>query len=206
MKQIRNIIFDLGGVLLNLDYNMTTEAFVALGYSQFGDLFSQFKASPVFEDFETGRISEVDFLNYLSGIAPLQVTHRQIIHAWNAMMLDYRIETLPVLEALSKKYNIFLLSNTNAIHLRFFRDIFFRDTGKENFDGYFQKAWYSNEIGMRKPYAETFAFALKEGNMVASETLFIDDTVPNIEAAARLGIQTHLLLPEKRIGGLGFLG
>lgn len=203
MKPVKNIIFDLGGVLLNLDYNKTTAAFIALGYEQFGDLFSQCKASPVFEDFETGRISEEGFLDHLSSLSSRPVSHQQIISAWNAMMLDYRTATLPILEDLSSKYNLYLLSNTNSIHLRFFREIFLRDTSMNNFDSYFLMTWYSHEIGLRKPYPETFAFALAEGNMDAEETLFIDDSLANIEGAARLGIQTHLLLSNERIEGLG---
>ena len=78
MKPVKNIIFDLGGVLLNLDYNKTTEAFIALGYEQFSDLFSQFKASPVFEDFETGRISEEGFLDHLSSLSSIPVSHQEI--------------------------------------------------------------------------------------------------------------------------------
>ena len=202
MKEIKNIIFDLGGVLLDLDYNKTTEAFIALGYRQFGNLFSQYKVSPVFEAFETGRISEGDFLEHLSSMSPSPVSHQQIIIAWNAMMLDYRTATLPILEELSGKYNLYLLSNTNSIHYRFFREIFTRDTGKATIDVYFRKAWYSHKIGLRKPYKETFEFALKEGKMEAGETLFIDDSINNIEGAARLGIKTHLMLAGEGIGDI----
>ena len=199
MSAIKNILFDLGGVLLDIDYNKTTEAFKAIGYANFDDLFSQYRASPVFEALETGKIQEKEFLKDIAALSTRPVTEQAIINAWNAMMLEYRTETLPILETLSSKYNLYLLSNTNSIHLRFFREIFTRDTGKATLDVYFRKAWYSHEIGLRKPYTETYAFVLQQGNMVPEETLFIDDSINNIEAANKLGIKTHLMLPEERI-------
>lgn len=193
MPSIKNIIFDLGGVLLNIDYSKTIHAFEALGHPQFEVQFSQTMASPLFEDLETGRITEDDFLTHISARLNKTVTNQQIITAWNAMILDFRTDCLPVLESLSRHYQLYLLSNTNIIHLKYFREIFTRDTGKPALEDYFIKAWYSHEIGLRKPHREIYEFALKEGKMVAGETLFIDDLSQNIEGAKTLGIQTRLL-------------
>lgn len=203
MQDIKNIIFDLGGVLLNIDYNKTTEAFKAIGYTKFDNLFSQHSASPLFEALETGRIDEKDFLKDISLLSAVPVTDEQIITAWNAMMLSFRKECLPFLEELSAKYNLYLLSNTNSIHLKCFQEIFTRDTRKPLLDGYFNKAWYSHLVGLRKPYPEIYEFALQQGGMVPAETFFIDDTAANIETAQNLGIKTHLLLPTERIEQLG---
>ena len=203
MRSIKNIIFDLGGVLLDLDYNKTTEAFKAIGYTQFDDLFSQHNASTLFEALETGRIPEKDFLKEMALLSPFPVTDEQIITAWNAMMLDFRKDSLGLLEEFSAKYNLYLLSNTNSIHLKCFKQIFTRDTGKPLLDAYFTKTWYSHLVGLRKPHREIYEFALQEENMKAEETFFIDDSINNIEAAKELGIKTHLLLPGERVGQLG---
>ena len=104
-----------------------------------------------------------------------------------------------VLKTLSANHNLYLLSNTNSIHLKYFQKIFTRDTGQSLLDGYFSKTWYSHVIGLRKPNKEIYEFVLQEKNLKAEETLFIDDTSDNINAAMELGIKTHLMLPHERI-------
>lgn len=203
MQGIKNIIFDLGGVLLNIDYNKTAEAFKAIGYTEFDNLFSQHNASPLFEALETGKVEEKGFLKQMRSFSFQPVTDEQIITAWNAMMLSFRKECLVFLEELSTKYNLYLLSNTNSIHLKCLQEIFTRDTGKPLLDVYFNKAWYSHLVGLRKPHPEIYKFALQEEDMVPAETFFIDDTAANVETALNLGIKTHLLLPNERIEQLG---
>ena len=204
MKQgIKNIIFDLGGVLLNIDYNKTAEAFRKIGYLNFDQMFSQYRASPLFEALETGKISENEFLECMARLSTLPVTPDAIIGAWNAMMLDFRAESLLTLETLSKKYRLYLLSNTNSIHLSRFRKIFTRDTGKPILDDYFSRTWYSHEIGLRKPHREIYEYVLQQAIMMPHETFFIDDSINNIETARALGIMTHLLLPGEKIEQLG---
>lgn len=202
MEGIKNIIFDLGGVLLDIDYKKTTAAFEAIGYRDFEKMFSQYKLSPMFEDLETGKIPEDEFLENLIRLSTLSVTRKAVLDAWNAMLLEFRTESLVNLTELSGKYELYLLSNTNSIHISAFRKIFTRDTGKPTLDDYFRKAWYSHEIGLRKPYREVYEFVLREGNMEPGETFFIDDTTSNIEMANEIGIRTHLLKPGERIGQL----
>lgn len=202
MEGIKNIIFDLGGVLLDIDYKKTTAAFEAIGYRDFEKMFSQYKLSPMFEDLETGKIPEDEFLENLIRLSTLSVKRKAVLDAWNAMLLEFRTESLVNLTELSGKYELYLLSNTNSIHISAFRKIFTRDTGKPTLDDYFRKAWYSHEIGLRKPYREVYEFVLREGNMEPGETFFIDDTTSNIEMANEIGIRTHLLKPGERIGQL----
>ena len=110
----------------------------------------------------------------------------------------FRSETLKTLEQLRKKYKLFLLSNTNSIHLNVFKKIFTADTGLPSLDVYFDKCYYSHIIQMRKPYESTYRFVLEDAGIKAEETLFIEDSIQNIEGAITVGIQTHLLLaPEK---------
>jgi len=205
MSEIKNIIFDLGGVLIDIDYNKTINAFKELGIPNFEEMFSQFKASDLFEKLETGDISEEDFYSTLKKDIPVPVTDLQIENAWNAILLDFRKESLDYLTFLQPKYNLYLLSNTNSIHYRSFQNLFKKETGKPSLDIYFIKAWYSHLIHLRKPYAAIYDFIVKEESLNPKETLFIDDSINNIESAAKVGLQTHLLLPEERIENLGII-
>ena len=120
-----------------------------------------------------------------------------IKNAWNALLIDFRIPSIEWLKQIKNKYRIFLFSNTNQIHHDAFMEIYRNQTGDADFDGYFEKAYYSQHIGMRKPNPEPFLYILKEQNLLAAETLFIDDTIKNIETAQSLGLQTvHLQWPQ----------
>ena len=202
MYSIKNIIFDLGGVLLDIDYKKTTNAFIELGVTDFDSMFSQFQSDALFTRLETGTISEADFFDCLRKTIPHSVTDAQLETAWNALIMQFRIESLACLEQLASRFNIYLLSNTNSIHLRYFRQSFTQETGKANLDNYFRTAWYSHLVGLRKPEKEIYEFALADAGILASETLFIDDSINNIEAAAAIGIKTKHLLPGEKIENL----
>ena len=204
MAETKNIIFDLGGVLLDINYQKTIAAFENLGLENFGDMFSQFKADALFEKLETGELSDTDFYSAIKKRTKSAVTNTEIDHAWNALILHFRIESLNMLEKLSNKYKLYLLSNTNSIHLKCFKKLFTQETGKASLDSCFIKAWYSNELGLRKPGAKIFEFVLREESLNAAETLFIDDTFSNIETAQKLGFKTHHLLPTQKIELLDF--
>ena len=199
MGEIKNIIFDLGGVLLNIDYNKTAVAAEQLGITNFQEMYSQVNADSLFENLETGVISETVFYETIKKRIPHTVSNQQIAEVWNAMLLDFRKDSLAFLGPLSSKYKLYLLSNTNSIHLSRFHEILARETGLPSLDRYFTKTYYSNLIGLRKPGKEVFYYVLKDGNMTPGETLFIDDTVLNIESAAAIGIRTWLLRPGEKI-------
>ena len=199
MTETKNIIFDLGGVLLDIDFQKTIDAFKKLGIENFEEMFSQINADELFEKLETGNITEPDFYSAIKSRAKTNISDAEIDGAWNALILKFRTESLQYLETLSKSYKLFLLSNTNSIHLQYFKQLFTEQTGKPLLDAYFIKAWYSNEVGLRKPGSEIFEFVLQEEKLIAGETLFIDDTLINIETAKKLGFKTHHLLPTEKI-------
>jgi glucose-1-phosphatase len=204
MAALKNIIFDLGGVLLNIDYNKTKLSFEELGFNDFDHMYSQYSADMLFSQLETGKISNEHFCDYLVKKAGGKINADQICTAWNAMLLDFRKDSLGFLEQLSKTYRLYLLSNTNAIHLQAFGEIFTRETGKASLNDYFTKAYYSNEIGLRKPNEDVFEFVLKDAGITAAESLFIDDSYNNIETAQKLGFKTHLLLSGETIEELHY--
>ena len=199
MKNIKNIIFDLGGIFIDIDYFKTEKAFTDLGVVNFHEKFTQHHADPLFEDLETGHITPEQFYNALRNTTVPKPEKEQIRDAWNAMLGGFDLRKLEWLETIKSKYKIYLFSNTNKIHYDAFQETFRKQTGKQNFDDYFIKAYYSHTLGLRKPYPESFKTLLKQENLVASETLFIDDTPKNIEGAKKAGLQTELIQAPKTV-------
>ena len=197
MGNIKNIIFDLGGVILNIDYLLTEKAFIQLGITNFSAFYNQHKSSLLFEQLETGNISPEEFYNTFRKITKNSLSNLQIQTAWNAMLLNLPKERINWLLEIKTKYNIFLYSNTNQIHYNCFIDLANNATPSKNFDELFIKAYYSHICGFRKPYKESYLKIVEEQNLQPKETLFIDDTLVNIEGAKLAGLQTlHLLYPK----------
>lgn len=196
---IRNIIFDFGGVLLNLDFKKSFDAFEALGFNNFDEMYTQHAADELFQSLETGKISPDAFYKKLNEVAPKPVTDQQLTTAWNAMLVDYRKESLDFLTSLKSKYNLYLLSNTNEIHYNAFSKMLSEKTSYKSLESFFVKAYYSHRVHLRKPDIEIFEFVLNDAGITAEETLFIDDSFSNFPNAEKLGIKTHLLLPEESI-------
>lgn len=203
MEKIENIIFDLGGVLLDIDYNLTRNAFEQLGVLNFDEMYSQAGADQLFQKLETGKISEESFYKELNRRTGLNLSPEAIRLAWNAILLNFRESSLQFLDSIRPKYKIFLLSNTNCIHHTSFSKIFFNKNREKSFEKYFDKVFYSFEIGLRKPDGICYDWVLKEIGVDPGKTLFIDDSYQNIEAAKKVGLQTVHLDEGKYIENLG---
>jgi putative hydrolase of the HAD superfamily len=193
IQGIRHIIFDLGGVLLNLDYTRTEKAFIELGIHNFNELYSQLRQTSLFDDWEIGRITKDEFLNKLIEIAPAGTTADQVIYAWNAMLMDFPMRRLQLLQQLRAHYDLLLLSNTNELHELAFNEILLQSHGLPGLGVFFDKVYYSHRIGMRKPGQEVFRYILEENGFKPEHTLFIDDSPQHIETAKSLGIQAIYL-------------
>lgn len=198
-KEIDAIIFDLGGVILNLDYQITIDAFEKLGIPDPASLFSQKSQTSFFDDFETGQITENTFLQEVKALIPRQVSYEEIINAWNAMLLDFPLNRFEFLAALKSEKRIFLLSNTNKIHMDWFKEYVNKLFGKNVFFELFEVAYLSNEIGLRKPNTEVFDYVISQNNLVPEKTLFIDDSPQHLEGAEKSGIQTIWLQKGEEI-------
>ena len=194
---VKNIIFDLGGVLINLDYQLTRKAFENLGVANFNDLYTQHHANPLFEQLEVGAIEPEAFYEALRETTGLTLTNRQIETAWNAMLLDFPVERLHWLSQIKNKYNIYLFSNTNAIHYNAFTTRYAQTAHlvglNPNFNHFFREAHYSHTLGQRKPEVAAFEAVLAKSGLDSAQTLFIDDTLLNIEGAQKAGLQTIFL-------------
>jgi len=187
------IIFDLGGVIINLDYQLTIEAFKKMGIVNFEEMYTQAKQNNLFDDFETGKISSQHFINSLLPFLPSGTSANKVVHAWNAMILDFPKKRLELLDQLNSKYRVFLLSNTNDIHLQAVNRSLANTTDRK-LTSYFEKVYLSHEIKLRKPHKEIFELVCNEQNLNPTTTLFIDDTIGHINGANSIGLQgIHLI-------------
>ncbi|OIP00436.1 MAG: hypothetical protein AUJ98_07785 [Bacteroidetes bacterium CG2_30_33_31] len=190
---IKNIIFDLGGVILNIDYNKTSEAFRDLGLIDFDNLYSQSEQSHLFDKFEKGLISENDFRENIRIFSKINLTDFQIDSAWNAMLLDLPAERIQILMTAKKNYRTFLLSNTNIIHLRSYTENLYKKHNIKSLSELFEKEFFSHEIHLRKPDIESFNYLIKSADIDRKETLFIDDSIQHIEGAKIAQLHTFFI-------------
>jgi glucose-1-phosphatase len=203
MAEIKNVIFDLGGVLLNLDLAKTLNAYKGMGLHYIEDLFRIGHAESFFKQYETGGINDEEFIESIVRLEGNTGKHEQVIEAWNAMLLDFPPDRVEWLKELGKRYRLFLFSNTNAIHLLQFQKAF-RDVYGFEMDDLFEKAYYSHVVRLRKPDAEAYRHVLTENNLVPEETVFIDDALVNVEAANSVGIRGIHLKPGMSVVELKF--
>jgi len=194
---IKNIIFDLGGVILNIDYHLTIDAFVKLGFEDFDAVFTQAKQTGIFDKLDKGLVSPEEFRNGVRELSGKPFTDTQIDDAWNTLLLDFPIERLKLLEKIRDQYRTFLLSNTNQIHCDVYSNDLYRVYGVNDLSHFFEKVYYSHQIHMRKPDKEAYQLILEENKLNPEETLFIDDTEQHIEGAKAVGINAyHLKLKD----------
>lgn len=197
LNGISTIIFDLGGVVLDLDPEKTAKEFSKLSGISLPEIYKIFLGSVWVPAFERGEISSTEFREQVR--KGLQITSKdsEIDKAWNAMLLELPIERLKMLSNLRNQFNTLVLSNTNDIHVGEFTKTVAAVTGGDKIHEHFNSVYFSNEIGMRKPDREIYEFVLEANNLMPESTLFIDDMLPNIEAANICGINTvHLTNQE----------
>lgn len=199
MQNIKNIIFDLGGVILDIDFKRTEQAFLDLGIKNFNELFGLGHAASFFKEHEAGKITDDEFLDSLQKLAKHSLDADVVQKAWNALLISFPPERIELLKRLKNKYRLFLLSNTNAIHVTAFQKIYHDAFGNGLLEDLFEKTYYSNQIGMRKPNKEVYEFVLTENHLDPGETLFIDDALVNVEAAKESGMQAIHIQPPTSI-------
>lgn len=196
-SQIKNIIFDWGGVITNIDPVKSAEAFEELGFTDFRKHYGIAEQIEFYRLFEEGKLSPSEFRNKLREYIPQHVSDEEIDNAWSAMLLDTPPARWELLGRLKNNYRTFLLSNTSKIHVDRYFDYLFLQYETRGYRHLFEKVYFSFELGIRKPDLRIFEFVLKENSLIPDETLFIDDVLKNIEAAKNVGLLTyHLKSPE----------
>jgi len=196
-NEIKNILFDWGGVITELHLDATKKAFHDLGLTIFDEHVPHDPRDKVFIPFEIGNISPEEFRNNIRLLSANPLTDNMIDGAWNAMLGVLPEERWKLLESISSFYRTFLLSNTNAIHLNYYFNYLQGIYGTYGYNHLFEKTYFSHEIHLRKPNADIFEYVLADSGIKPGETLFIDDFLENIETARNLGFQTiHLTKPR----------
>ncbi|MBK7384475.1 MAG: HAD family phosphatase [Flavobacteriales bacterium] len=194
------LLLDLGGVLIDVDYHASARTFAELGFLDFDALYGKAKQDHVFDAFETGELSPEAFRNRIRSLLNASITDEQVDTCWNAMLGTIPDERLRLVERLKEKYQVLLLSNTNMIHIPAFEAIVARTNGVTDFKGLFHGAYYSCELGMRKPDAAVFHHVLAMHDADPSRTLFIDDSIQHVHGARSAGLQAeHLDLAKEDV-------
>ena len=196
--KIEAVIFDFGGVLYEIDYKAPVNAFAKLGLTEFEALYSKASQSLLFDELETGRISETDFYSKLSGFLP-NASLAEIQEAWNSILLRFLPERMPFIHALKKSgIRTFLFSNTNAIHSTIFEQDIENCYGLSQFYEAFEQIHYSQNLGMRKPHAESFLHLCQLHELNPKYTIFIDDSPQHVLGAKEAGLIGILHDPSKK--------
>ncbi|MCL3779889.1 HAD family phosphatase [Prolixibacteraceae bacterium JC049] len=195
IHKAKNIIFDLGGVLLNLNIHNSLNAFIELGYPPVVHIDELVTHESPFGQLERGELSPTDFIEAVKNMLPNGTTSKQVETAWCAMLLDIPANRVDALKKLKETHQLYLYSNTNAIHAQYFESKFFQMYGFE-LATLFNKVYYSHEVGYRKPSPEGFQRILSENHLIPVDTIFVDDLQPNLDAAKQLGMQTLLIDPK----------
>ncbi|MFM7233341.1 MAG: HAD family hydrolase [Flavobacteriales bacterium] len=199
LNGIRNVIFDFGGVLFEIDYDLPAQAFEKLGFAGFRDLYTQAAQNPIFDLLETGKVSNQEFLSFLHEQVP-SASRQQVLDAWNVILLHILPEEVRFVNELRQSgTRTFLLSNTNAIHVEEFEQMIARTMDIAMFRNAFEQIYYSNVIGLKKPHPETFLAVCEWNSLNPAETLFIDDSKQHVEGALRAGLHAYHLQPGERV-------
>lgn len=188
-KNIKSIIFDLGAVVLDIEYELTINAFKDYGIKDFDNVYTQLKQNNLFDDFDRGDISPKDFRDGLRRLTGFNLTDNQIDEAWNALILDFDKTNIDLLNKVKNNYFICLLSNTNAIHTPAYNKLL-KPFGYNHISELFHKTYLSHEIGMRKPEKIIFQHVINDSCLIPNQTFYIDDTEFYLPVAEKFGIIT----------------
>ncbi len=194
---IKNLIFDLGGVILDIDYSAPIVEFAKLGIHNLESIYSIAQPDPMYSLYETGKISTNEFMNYLQSKSPTGTSTEAILNAWNAILVGlppHRIETLIQLK---HRYRIYLLSNINELHIAEFENIYQQHFPNGSIHDVMDEVYYSCRIGKRKPEPASFLHIIDEQGLIPEETLFIDDSADNVKGAQQVGLMTYQVIPKQ---------
>lgn len=198
-SEIKNIVFDIGNVLVDIDFKTVADEFRKIAITDFSSIVSYNRQENFFDLFEQGKISTNEFRNTLRKFLKPNISDEAIDAAWNSILISYPPKKFELLKELKAHYRIFALSNTNEIHVAALNKAAMEKFGKEKFADFFHYAYYSNETGFRKPELEIYELMLQQQFLNPNETLFIDDKKENIEAAKALNIQAFQLIDRDKI-------
>jgi len=200
---IKNILFDLGGVILDINIQATLKRFYELGFPSELMQIPNSMTTDLYYKYETGKLSTEDFRNQIRLTSGIEISDQDFDEAWNAMLVRFPEERIDLLRVLSKRYHLYMLSNTSALHVKVFEKMYL-DVAGESIHQVFRKIYYSHEIGWYKPEPEAWIHVIKDANIKPEETIFLDDNIQNIKASQELGFQAIHIHERMNLLNLGF--
>ena len=189
-KNIKNIVFDLGGVLVDLDFKAAINGLQKAGFANVKERLQTLHQGGIFQKFELGEMTADEFRTAIRENSTVELTDEEVDNLWNAMLLEIPREKLELILDLRGKYMVYLLSNTNSIHWDYVCKNAFNYRGFRVND-YFEETFLSYEMHLAKPDKAIYEKVLQDANLLAEETLFIDDSEANCKAAEEVGIHAH---------------
>ncbi|MBU6475900.1 MAG: HAD family phosphatase [Alphaproteobacteria bacterium] len=199
---VKNIIFDLGGVLVDLDFDKSLAAFAMLGIPDPKTAMGRDEDKKIFREYETGKAGTADVFAHIRSLSTKAPTDDELTAALNAMIAGFPAGRVALLRALKPKFRLFLLSNINPVHHACVQALY-REKHGGNFDEHFEKPYYSHLIGRRKPDPAVYMHVITDAGLNAKETLFIDDMPENLRSASLAGLQTAHVAPGATVLDLG---
>jgi len=199
LKGIEAIVFDLGGVIIDLDFQRSFDQFSTLSGKSSREIREGIFESGLLHRYEKGHYTDLQFLQEIEQLFGLTCDHTAIEQAFLALLLNIPSARIELIRTLSKDYRVFVLSNTSSIHYKEVNAILKRDTGHEHLDHLFEKVFLSFELGLLKPHEEIYAEVLEAAKLKPQHTLFLDDNADNLKGASGLGIRTALVSKEQSI-------
>jgi putative hydrolase of the HAD superfamily len=187
---IKNLVFDLGGVIINLDFSKTYNAFAQLLEKTVEETVNTFEKEHIFKLYETGKLSYPGFLDSIRSFGSPSLREKDIVNAWNALLLDIPRERIELLQRLRRKYKVFLLSNTNFTHIEKVNEILFASSGVKDLKDLFDITYLSYEIELAKPHKDIYEFVQRDAKLNPAETVFLDDTEVNLMVPEASGWKT----------------
>ncbi|MDR0833809.1 MAG: HAD family phosphatase [Candidatus Symbiothrix sp.] len=190
LSEIKNIVFDLGGVIITLDRERSVRRFIEIGLENADDLLDAYHQKGVFQHLEEGLLSESEFYDAIRAEAGKYISDEDIEWAWMGFIIEAQVYKLKMLEDLrAKGYTLYLLSNTNPVVMKWAMSPNFSSEGKPLSD-YFDKLYLSYQMKSLKPRQDIFEQLITDSGLIPSETLFVDDGTANVEIGKALGFKT----------------
>jgi len=202
-QNFKNILFDLGGVILDINIQATLKQFYELGFPAELMQYPDSMSTDVFFKYQTGKLDTEQFRNAIRESAGVDMSDQVFDEAWNAMLVRIPEERTALLKRLSERYPLYLLSNTSSLHVPVFEQMYI-DSAGISMHKVFRKIYYSHEIGWHKPDHEAWEYVIQDAGIKAEETLFLDDSIHNIKASQELGFQAIHIHERTNLMNLGF--
>jgi len=202
-RNIRNLLFDLGGVILDIDVNATKKLFYELGLPSMFLQYPENMVTDVFYKYETGKLDTAGFMDEVRMISGLDLSDDEISRAWTAMLVGIPKERVVLLDKLKERYSLFMLSNTSPLHVPVFEQMYLDGAGV-SMHAVFTRIYYSFEIGYHKPDIEAWEYVIRDSGIEPGETLFLDDNIHNIKVSQELGFRAIHIHERTSLMNLGF--